>query len=1352
MTRRTSKSLKSPANGRTAGGSAAAGGFTFQADATALAIAHMVRGARLNWLEGLVDDTPVAIEAETGGPGDDIRITLREAATVEVQVKRGLRRDARLWGALDALAHGLRAGIIDYGVIAVSPDSSGTITHDLARDLQHLGDGRRDGLSAIGREWLDRLELVGHPPEAICAALRIVVIDAVAGARQSVSAATLLLMGLLVEPDQASDAWQVLARDALSLIEHRGRRTVESSLRVLSAAGIATTTNIQAGGAAAIVRRLCEWTADTNAVFTVIGVERPISIDRGWLTQYAAIMTDAVPPTVSFAEALAHYHGEGDQTSTAEATNAHAATIGRFFKRCVVMAGPGVGKSTLVRKLARSYALDGFPVLQVRLRTLLERMRATGCGFGEGLFALALDKSGVSPERARAAGIREWVVLFDGLDECGPDRSQMAREIADFSAGHPECRVVVTSRPIGYVPGHLATWRHYSLLDLGKDDLERHARSILSGIVAEEVLSEAVTSVVSALQRSPALPVIVRKPLLLALAIALALRNGSVGDSISDIYAQMFRLVQDAAAGRASTGAIAENLLGRVIDILGFDLVTRSPEAAAVSLGRAATVLAADLAVPRLAASAQVEAALDYWCDVGMLERVHHGSTELLTFVHKTFGEFAAARYIAEGDPPVRATLLRTAVLANADPVLEFSASLGLAVDALDVLVECATVPLSVETIVRALGIAASSFPAPTDAALEPVIARAFELLLGAGRRVVDKLGMLLVALCPTYSGLLYRHAEPRLDYEDIGVALVAWNCALACGLSANSTEKLADAIERFSVADDVPSSGTITGRYVIDRDRESMFPAFAHNAINAVVAIGSASHDQLLLTLLRHPQLNSFGFASAAEAAFSAAGRRDLSAAMREYWMGEAKGYPDNSLIDFDDYEEAARTFENRMLRALAGTAEPSSALVNDLSRIMTSLSGFLSVSDWGSTPGADVWNWRDQTWGPIEKTIFSATARLTGIDPEALAMEAASSLAEIKNYKGFHIFTSANRTVPVDIEAIAWSGAQALGLDVSTLERALYHPSHYLVSLAVSLVDAVVMPDQRQAIVARLYRDGTGLALSAGASLCKNLPQNQAFARTIERLGGKLIDGIEDLFEVFEPVPPEPTEQVIDVLHHCLMGPQRRPATEAAALIARMSEPPASVRKLLEAAFDHWAEQPDKPNTPQPPSPCDTIVTSLLTHFVLSDVELLRVFKRAHGGGSSAPRLVRERWSDDSAFRDQIFDQALGGGLLPNALATIFSVPALLTDSQVEHGMTLLKGCEPTRWAAVPLLGLPDFPQDRVDTVLPSLLRDESPRVRSQARRAIEARELAVVEIGSAGNDGSDDRPPEAGRADNG
>ena len=95
------KSGKTGKARRNAGGSATASGMNFQAVVTAIAGVNLLVGSPLGWLDGLVDglvdDTPVAVWAESSGPGDDIRIELKNNKLVEVQVKKGLSRGDDLW-------------------------------------------------------------------------------------------------------------------------------------------------------------------------------------------------------------------------------------------------------------------------------------------------------------------------------------------------------------------------------------------------------------------------------------------------------------------------------------------------------------------------------------------------------------------------------------------------------------------------------------------------------------------------------------------------------------------------------------------------------------------------------------------------------------------------------------------------------------------------------------------------------------------------------------------------------------------------------------------------------------------------------------------------------------------------------------------------------------------------------------------------------------------------------------------------------------------------------------------------------------------------------------------------------
>ena len=127
---------------RMSGGSAAERGLDFQARVSAIVMAHLLAERPVAWLDGVLDDTPLELRAETGGAGDDVGFSTKGGKQVELQAKRGLQRGEDLWDALIALSKGISDGTIDAGVLAVSPDSSGTIRHELAEDIVRLGTGR----------------------------------------------------------------------------------------------------------------------------------------------------------------------------------------------------------------------------------------------------------------------------------------------------------------------------------------------------------------------------------------------------------------------------------------------------------------------------------------------------------------------------------------------------------------------------------------------------------------------------------------------------------------------------------------------------------------------------------------------------------------------------------------------------------------------------------------------------------------------------------------------------------------------------------------------------------------------------------------------------------------------------------------------------------------------------------------------------------------------------------------------------------------------------------------------------------------------------------------------------------
>ncbi|HYW10866.1 MAG TPA: NACHT domain-containing protein [Longimicrobium sp.] len=137
-------------------------------------------------------------------------------------------------------------------------------------------------------------------------------------------------------------------------------------------------------------------------------------------------------------------------------------------RHAVVIGGPGAGKSTLTRFLARATALGAdamrrrmgwseplVPVL-IPLALFAEACREQpGLRLRDYVDQRMLDAGGEPLRDAMADALRDghaWLLL-DGVDEVSDyaARVRLVQAVDAFIAHHPEARVLVTSRPYGYI-------------------------------------------------------------------------------------------------------------------------------------------------------------------------------------------------------------------------------------------------------------------------------------------------------------------------------------------------------------------------------------------------------------------------------------------------------------------------------------------------------------------------------------------------------------------------------------------------------------------------------------------------------------------------------------------------------------------------------------------------------------------------------------------------------------------------------------------------------------------------------------------------------------------------------------
>lgn len=1302
---------------RGGGGPAAVGGFNFQAAVTAIALTHLGAGLRLGWLDGLAEDIPAEIRSETGGAGDDLRILTTSGQNLEVQVKKGLTSGSVLRDLLDALAGGLKNGDFDFGVIVVCPMSSRTVSNGLAHDLIAMAGDEHATVGDEAADFRTRLRVRGFSVQAICGALRIVTAHALAVDNAGVQAAQALLVQLTGQTSQAQPAWLALYADAAAMMASRGVRRIGDIVRRLRAAGVAFAP--AARSSAAAVARLAGQTAEAYRTLTLIGVRRPLSIDDAWIRTPVLQFDPNGSSALADQTPDAYYRwrppSERDNSSDADA-------LGVYYRHAVVVAGPGMGKSTLTRRLARRFSLQTYPVLRVEARKLAAAL-ARGSALESALFDLGLDGSGLAA--SDLAGVEDWVLLMDGLDETGPWQDQIAEGLTRIKAARPNARIIATTRPIGYRTGRLSDWRHYGLSPTGSGDVLQALKQLLELIdPACALLTETEDFETSVDLSADVKSVMAESPMMVGLGAALLSRGRSLGGSRVELFTQIIDMIE-ASPPRAIPAPFSSAILRRALILFGHQVVTAPLQPQTATIDAVGRQLALDLGQAHLQGVATAEVCLDYWRELGLVETVHHQAEPTVTFVHLAFAEYCAGRFVAALPDAEREASIRR--LADDDrwlEVLEFAGTSGAGAPVVRALLDRTDGRRSLEAetrILRIASMAGSELPPDTLAAVLSALEDALTSDDPGRAQGAASAALALAVASPEQIRAL---AELLTTHDQAWTRLAGWALLASAGLRAEEIDAAAAALKALS--DPALTLGSLP----------SHLPTTGSNALIQVFALPVFTRlyqsrpveevDLFVEVLIKRPRLNTYGF------------YRDLMPVLKRAGstinpMKRDRGFS-NINVDFKAFGQAAQRAYGAIYGALLFETPiqtlPAPVLPG---RWQIHTGAFNKLSGLDKTAVSDVWNWAGDPQSEIIRAVLQGLVSVSPIPYEGLVAEIVAATRSREEEDAFNRYFG--RTLHSDTPPIDWSAADRSRVDLRRLEQGVSHRSSFIATLAATLLDEFWDQDERRAGVERLLGARGPHAGELACQLAGGLPPETAGPLLLTNLSADHPDARARL-EALTRLEWSAAFAGLD-WPALICARDAHTATAAATLLLKAPQDTAGMEAIVFAAWSHWKAH-EAPYPTQggvvPPSPRARLF-ELRARLGLSLDQLLAEGSDSRSDVADAVGAALESRLAASAQDRQIFARRIGESALPLRLLSRIVRSSIRFSSGELEDLAGGFGSPEADYRRAMLSLFEDktaTPPDFREAWLTRLRKDPDPQVRQTAAERLAQRETRLARTG--------------------
>lgn len=383
-----------------------------------------------------------------------------------------------------------------------------------------------------------------------------------------------------------------------------------------------------------------QYNKNAYSEISILSVPKPINLQSIWIPLEANIVNDKENENLNLDLTIERYQNWYKEKRHNE-TTIDSFTFGRFIKKCVVIGGAGIGKTTLFRKLALDYNDEGYFVLFVKLSKLTDMLLDNSKGFEKCLIDCAFDRK-VQTDNISSL-LKNAVILADGLDECFQYQSRMIQYFSKLSKDYPESRILISTRPIGYKLSLISDWRRYELKPIDDNEFESAVKQLTVVISPKVSIDEAVLKQIKISKISH---LVKRNPLILSLVIVLVKRGIEANTNYASLYRQLFSLIEKESSNRKVSIEISEIQLQEFLYLLGWIILRDGYKPLKDLVSLCYEEWRAELQLPRFQAIKLIENCIEYWVAKGIIERVNDLIDETVLFIHKTLGEYAAAEYL----------------------------------------------------------------------------------------------------------------------------------------------------------------------------------------------------------------------------------------------------------------------------------------------------------------------------------------------------------------------------------------------------------------------------------------------------------------------------------------------------------------------------------------------------------------------------------------------------------------------------------------------------------------------------------------------------------------------------------